>query len=73
MENGKQAVIKAIQMMDDTPSHWKKTKRFLKHKFDIDENEIIESNKNWIYFNTKKGSKDRKIIAQKILGLTDDD
>ena len=54
---GKQIIIKAIKMMDDSgryeKSTWQTVRGFLRSSFKIKEEDIKEENHNWLYFDTE--------------------
>ena len=62
---GKQTVIKAIKMMDESgrygKSTWQTVRGFLRNNFRIKEKDIEEENHNWLYFNTE--SKENKRVS----------
>ena len=62
---GKQIIIKAIKMMDDSgryeKSTWQTVRGFLRSSFKIKEEDIKEENHNWLYFDTE--SKENKRVS----------
>ena len=62
---GKQIIIKAIKMMDDSgryeKSTWQTVRGFLRSSFKIKEKDIKEENHNWLYFDTE--SKENKRVS----------
>ena len=62
---GKQIIIKAIKMMDDSGryqrSTWQTVRGFLISSFNIKEKDVVKENHNWLYFDTE--SKENKRVS----------
>jgi len=62
---GKQIIIKAIKMMDDSgryeKSTWQTVRGFLISSFNIKEKDVVKENHNWLYFDTE--SKENKRVS----------
>ena len=62
---GRQIIMKAIKMMDDSgryeKSTWQTVRGFLRSSFKIKEEDINEENHNWLYFDTE--SKENKRVS----------
>ena len=62
---GKQIIIKAIKMMDDSgryeKSTWQTVRGFLRSSFKIKEEDIKEENHNWLYFDTESKENKRAV------------
>ena len=62
---GKQVIIKAIKMMDESgryeKSNWQTVRGFLRSNFKIKEEDIKEENHNWLYFDTESKENKRAV------------
>ena len=62
---GKQVIIKAIKMMDESgryeKSTWQTVRGFLRSNFKIKEEDIKEEKHNWLYFDTESKENKRAV------------
>ena len=62
---GRQIIMKAIKMMDDSGryqrSTWQTVRGFLISSFNIKEKDVVKENHNWLYFDTE--SKENKRVS----------
>ena len=62
---GRQTIIKAIKLMDESgryeKSTWQTVRGFLRSSFKIKEEDIKEENHNWLYFDTESKENKRSV------------